>query len=226
MLRSHQGQDQRRKLTMLRWIPRWSGKSNDSEFLTGVFASESVWDRFEKCWREILAKYHISDFHTSEAMSLRGRFSKQNGWSKPKVYELVKDLWNVIRKHRWTEDFSLNSNLYARSCTVKMQDYYQAKSANPKLREAEAICTQFCLNTQKLFWCLIREKSFLKTLYRNWIKGRNLPTACWPKQIKGIEFGNAAKSCPMQAADLIAWTIGRHHRARLMGILKSWGRSS
>jgi hypothetical protein len=101
---------------------------------------------------------------------------------------------------------------------------YQANSANPKLREAEAICTQCCFNGlppdldadiehPEVILVFDQEESFLKTLYGNWIKGRNLPTAGWPKQIKGIEFGNAAKLCPMQAADLIAWTISKHQRA-------------
>jgi hypothetical protein len=211
---------------MLRGYLDGSGKAHDSEFLTltGVFASENVWDRFEKSWREILAKHRISDFHMSEAMSLRGRFSEENGWSRPKVNELVKDLWNVIGKHRWTDKFSLNSNLYARSCTVKLQDYHQAKSANPKLREPEAICTQFCFNGlppdldgdlekhPEVILVFDQGELFLKTLYRNWIKGRNLPAAGWPKQIKAMEFGSAAKSCPLQAADLIAWTMGKHHK--------------
>ena len=57
---------------MLRGYYDGSGKSNDSEFLTltGVIASESVWERFDKSWRAILEKYQVSDFHTSEAMSL------------------------------------------------------------------------------------------------------------------------------------------------------------
>jgi hypothetical protein len=108
-----------------------------------------------------------------------------------------------------------------------MQDYYQAKSANPKLiKRSGSNLHSILLEHPEVILVFDQGESFLKTLYKNWIKGRNLPTARWPKQIKGIEFGKAAKLCPMQAADLIAWTIGRHHRARLMGILKSWGRSS
>ncbi|TMA84398.1 MAG: DUF3800 domain-containing protein [Deltaproteobacteria bacterium] len=213
-----------------------SGKSNDSEFLTltGVIASESVWERFDKSWRAILEKYQVSDFHTSEAMSLSGRFSGGNGWSRPKVFELMKDLWNVIGKYRWTDNFSLNSNLYGRSCTVIMQDYHRAKSANPKLREPEAICTRYCFNGlpvdldsnlehPEIFLVFDRGEPFLKTLYRNWIKGRNRPNAGWPKQIKGIEFGSASNLCPLQAADLIAWTMGKHHKTQPDGYPEALG---
>ena len=208
---------------MLRGFYDASGKSNDSEFvtLTGVFASESVWERFEKSWREILDKYQISDFHTSEAMSLSGRFSPENGWSRTKVHELTKDLWRVIGRYRWTDDNP--SNLYARSCTLIMADYHRGKSANPKLREPEAICTRFCFNGLPIDFdsnlehpevslVFDRGEPFLNTLYRNWVKGRNLPNAGWPKQIKGIEFGSATDLCPLQLADFLAWIMGKHHR--------------
>lgn len=137
---------------MLRGYFDGSGKSNDSEYLTltGLIASESVWERFESSWGEVLQKYQISDFHMSEAMSLKDRFSRENGWDREKVGELIKDLWNVIGRYRWTKDLSLKSNLNARSCTVVMRDYRRAKAERPKMREPEALCTGFCLGVRQI----------------------------------------------------------------------------
>ena len=202
-----------------------SGKSNESEYLTltGLFASESVWRRFECSWGEVLQKHQISEFHTSEAISLKRRFSPENGWNRLKVGELVKDLWNVLGQYRWTEDLSLGSNLNARSCTVVMADYRRAKAERPKLREPEALCTGFCfhrlpidldsqLEHPEVILVFDRGEPFLDTVNRGWNRYKNLPDAGWPKQIKEIKFGRAANLCPMQAADLVAWTINKHVR--------------
>src|SRR5437867_4707587 len=69
---------------MLRGYFDGSGKIEDSEYitLTGLIASESVWERFERSWGAVLQKYQISDFHTSDAMALQGKFSPENGWDK------------------------------------------------------------------------------------------------------------------------------------------------
>src|SRR5947208_14341791 len=78
---------------MLRGYFDGSGKIEDSEYvtLTGLIASESVWERFERSWAEVLQKYRISDFHMSEAISLNDRFSRENGWDRKKVNELIND---------------------------------------------------------------------------------------------------------------------------------------
>jgi hypothetical protein len=131
---------------MLRGYFDGSGKPEDSEYvtLTGLIASESVWERFERAWSEILQKYQISEFHMGEAMSLNDRFSVENGWNREKVRRVVNDLWNVFGQYLWTKDLSLKSNLNARSCTVVMRDYRRAKLEIPRIRELDALCTGFC----------------------------------------------------------------------------------
>lgn len=211
---------------MLRGYWDGSGKPEDSEYvtLTGLIASESVWERFERSWGEILQKYQISDFHTSEAMSLNDRFSRENGWTPQKVDGLVKEFWNVIGQYRWTKEFSLKSNLNARSCTVVMDDYRRAKLERPRIREVEALCTSFCshalpidldsnLEYPEIVLVFDRGEAFLDTIYRNWVKYKKLPDAGWPMQIKDIVPMGAQNLCPMQAADLVAWTINKHHRS-------------
>jgi hypothetical protein len=220
---------------MLRGYFDGSGKSHESEYLTltGLIASESVWERFECSWGEILQKYEIFDFHMSEAMSLKNRFSPQNSWNRDKLTELTKDLWNVIGQYRWTSDSPVNSNLNARSCTVVMRDYRRAKLERPRLREPEALCTGFCLHGlpfdldsqlehPKIILTFDRGEAFLNTVYRGWVKYKKRTDAGWPKQFKNIISGGAANLCPMQAADLVAWTINKHHRT-LVGYAEAVG---
>jgi hypothetical protein len=210
---------------MLRGYFDGSGKPHESDYLTltGLVASESVWERFECSWSDVLRKYQIPAFHMTDAMSLKKRFSPQNGWSRGKVAELVKDLWNVIGKYRWTDDVPVNSNLNACSCTVVMSDYRRAKLQRPRLREPEALCTAFCLHGipfdldsrlehPEIILTFDRGEAFRKTVYRGWVKFKKLTNAGWPKQFKKIEAGSAADKCPIQAADLVAWTLNKHHK--------------
>lgn len=156
-------------------------------------------------------------------MALAGKFSRENGWNEKKIHELVKDLWNVIGQYRWTENFSLGSNLHARSCTIVAADYHRAKAEITNLREAEALCTGYCvhrfpfdldsdLEHPEIVLVFDQNETFLNTVNRGWLRYKKRADAGWPKQIKDIVSMRAANLCPMQAADLVAWTINKHHK--------------
>jgi hypothetical protein len=104
-----------------------------------------------------------------------------------------------------------------------MADYHRAKAEIPNLREAEALCTGYCvhrfpfdldseLEHPEIVLVFDVNEPFLNTVNRGWLKYKKRPTAGWPKQIKDIVSLGAANLCPMQAADLIAWTINKHHK--------------
>lgn len=202
-----------------------SGKSNSSEYvtLTSLIASESVWHQFECSWREVLRVHGISDFHTNEAMSLNGRFSHAHGWNRDRLQTLTTDLWNVIGRYRWISNSSPQSNLNARSCTVVMRDYQRAKLERPTLREPEALCTGYCLHRfpvdldsqiehPEIILKFDRNEDFLKTVYRGWVRFKNKPDTGRPKQIRDISTCVAAKEYPLQATDLVAWTVNKDHK--------------
>ena len=205
---------------MLRAYYDCSGQPHDSEFVTlaGVIASESVWERFCPQWTSVLERYQISEFHMTDAMSLKKDFSPANGWSQEKAQKLVWDLLAIVGYFRATDGFRLGSNLVGSSCTVKMEDYWKAKSANHLLRSPEAICTQYCVSIvprdidsdiahPEISLVFDQNEDFKHSIYRNWQRYRNKWGAGWPRQVKAIDDANSSNTPPLQVADLLAWTM-------------------
>jgi hypothetical protein len=205
------------------------GNSDDprcrSVTLSGFAASESVWKKFEIDWGKVLAKYGISSFHMSDAMSLGGKFSRRHGWDEIKRSRLIGELLEVLGKLRFINKFALESNLIASTCTVLMDDYRRAKKENPKLRTPEAICVRFCVNQMPYDIDIVsggdrpqfvlffdRNEKFLHTIKRVWDRHKKKPEAGWPKQINLITDGNSMEMRPFQAADMFAWVVNKHNR--------------
>lgn len=210
---------------MLRAYYDCSGQPHDSEFVTlaGVIASESVWDRFCQEWTSVLERYQISEFHMADAMSLKRDFSQANGWSQEKVQKLVWDLWAIVGRFRATDGFRLGTNLVGSSCTVTMENYRRAKFENPQLRSPEAICTQYCVSViprdidsdiayPEISLVFDQNEDFRHPIYRNWQRYRGKREAGWPRQVKAIDEASSSNTPPLQAADLLAWTMNKHHR--------------
>jgi len=191
--------------------------------LAGMVASQSVWTHFGPRWNEVLARYGIDRFRMSDAQALKGTFSRKKGWTEELVRDIVKDLWNVIGQFRACERFQSGTNLFASSCSVVREGYDRAKKENQRLRSLEAICLNFCFNVMprdidsdkhhpEISLVFDASEQFLKTIYSNWTKYRGRSEAGWPTQIKQIEQGNSSCIAPLQAADLLAWTMNKHHR--------------
>lgn len=157
---------------MLRGYYDGSGTTADAPFLTltGLVASESVWERFEEAWAAVLLEHGISHFHMTDAMALRGQFSFENGWTGEKVNALILKLLKVLGRFR-TIHGSRESNLIARSCTIVMDDYRRVLTCIP-LKEAEAICVDYCVGEEypKILTLLINENPQILFLYSTGMK--------------------------------------------------------
>lgn len=208
------------------------GKGHKFITLGGMIASVGVWERFEKAWSDALTEYDIHEFHTTDAMALEDPFLEEHGWNHEKVGELVKKLWNVIAQFRAVKDYSTMSNLTATSCTIDIADYERAKLDIPNLRPKEAICVSFCINrwptdleklgehSGKAELVFDRNEAFLRTIDRVWrsVKKNSRKSVGWRAQIIDIVTRNAITSVgtnniyPLQATDLLAWTINELHR--------------
>ncbi len=217
---------------MLRGYYDGSGTTADAPFLTltGLVASESVWERFEEAWAAVLLEHGISHFHMTDAMALRGQFSFENGWTGEKVNALILKLLKVLGRFR-TIHGSRESNLIARSCTIVMDDYRRVLTCIP-LKEAEAICVDYCVGggipkdidavdqrkPADIVLVFDRNEGFQKMITRIWQDLRNRRQEGWPQQIRNIvrkdrelvEVGSH-NTCPLQASDLLAWLTNQKH---------------
>jgi hypothetical protein len=215
---------------MLRGYYDGSRTTADSPFLTltGLVASESVWERFEDAWDAVLVKHDISCFHMTDVMALRGQFS--SGWTDDKVNALIFKLLQVLGQFRATRGNS-ESNLVARSCTIVMDDYRRVQSCIP-LKEAEAICVDYCVGggipkdidavderaPAGIVLVFDRNECFQRMITRIWQDLKNRRGEGWPQQIRNIvrkdrelaEVGSH-NTCPLQASDLLAWLMNQRH---------------
>jgi len=184
--------------------------------LSGVVAPESLWTDFEKDWDNALAESHVyEDLHMRDLMHNKGYFAD---FSHQDKLELVGSLWNVFGRYRGTR-------LQAYSCSVLLPDYERAKKTIPNLREPEAMCVDFCAGGLQLteeelslpkpiLLYFDRGEPFMHTINRVWEKATNGGTYFgtrrgWPYKILNIIPANRSYS-PIQAADLIAWSINRY----------------
>jgi hypothetical protein len=212
---------------MLRGYYDGSGKKEDSAYLTltGIVASESVWEAFEGRWSEVLLQYGVGRFHMTDAMTLRQDFHRDYGWDDHKVDNLVRDLFNVLGEFRSTPE-NTRSNLVALSCTIDMNDYRRAGAENNVRLEPEAICVNYCFKIPsqdidepgktrpELVMVFDRNECFQRMIYRVWQDFKSQRDAGWPKQVRDVLSRDrelvavgTSNACPMQAADMIAWIM-------------------
>ena len=217
--------DPKKLYLMLRGYYDGSGKKEDSRYLTltGVVASESVWEAFEKRWTQVLVKHNVGCFHMTDAMTLRRDFSPTNGWDDDKVDKLIRDLFNVLGEFRANPDNL--SNLVVLSCTIDMHDYRRADDENKVRLEPEAICVNFCFQLPRdidepdrqypeIVLVFDMNECFQRMITRVWQDVKSHNEAGWPKQVRDIVSRarelistGSSNNCPMQAADMIAWIM-------------------
>jgi len=143
----------------------------------------------------------------SDAMSLKGHFSRARGWNEEKVNRLVVDLLKVMSDHN-------NHGFQFRSCTALRDDYERAKREYPTLRPIEAICVNYCVGglavpkDHEVMLYFDRGEPFMKQINRVWLRQRRLRKPGWAQQTRNIipvDSGTYA----IQAADFIAWSVNR-----------------
>lgn len=239
------GHDPRRIYFMLRGYYDGSGKSDDGSAyltLTGMVASESVWERFEVAWGKVLERHNAPVFHMKDAMALKKNFDQKKGWIDVKVNELVTDLFKVLAAFRPIDGPS-NSNLIAMSCTVVMEDYRRAKNSVHNLKEPEAICVDFCVGggvphdidpikegkRPGIVLVFDRNECFQKMITRVWQDLISGQVIGWPEQIvdivdrdKELVAVGTSNICPLQASDLLAWLMNKRHSSDVQDRIKPW----
>lgn len=228
-----------RFLMMLRGYYDGNGREEDSEFLTltGLVASESVWEDFEVRWQVALRRHGVRSFRMSDAMALEGEFSIEKGWNDERVDVLLRDLWGLLKKFRSGGE-DVRSNLTAVSCTMVMRDYRRAKMEHPHLIEPEEVCMQYCLQWPvdldddsdrfpEIVMVFDRENCFQETISRVWERLRTRSEAGWLRQIKNIVHRNwglvetsATNMAPLEATEMIAWLV--NNRYKISSRMRKW----
>jgi hypothetical protein len=188
------------------------GSWDDSILTLGCLAApEDVWRTIEDRWELILQREKIGAWHTADAMSCRGAFEK---WKRSESIRVAGDLFALI------QTFLPFDLLQWRSCSILRADYSEALRANEFLRPAEAICVDACMgrivgHRSDDFPMLVyfdQHEEFMKHTDEVYRKAKSLRRRdlTWWKQVKCISAVNSDEFYPLQAADLVAWSMRIH----------------
>jgi hypothetical protein len=210
--------NERLRYIVLRAYYDGGNKSHERGHMTlaGLAAPEGVWPDFETEWGRALDAYGLRWWHTTDAMSPRGKreFLKPEkaGWNMARAEEAKASLNAVITRSLqglWRQGFQILT------CTINLDDYRIARDRNWFLRTAEAICVSDCaghllLDEDGLGHLYFDQgERFLKEAQQIWTKDLRKPHVQWTKQIVGISPRDSRRIYPLQAADLLAWESNR-----------------
>jgi len=195
------------------------GKRGRYLILAGIAATETAWPGFEERWRRVLIRHNVNWWDTADAMSVdaSGEFliDPRLGWDRTRAETALDELGEVIRDTR-AEHFdacTLRADALVMTCVVDMDAYAEAKTRNPRLRSAEAICANACVSSLVTIdeapdvLCFDQDGGFMKALEEAWrVEGTR--TSAWkPRQLETAgDVRNAHLLPGLQAADLLAWS--------------------
>jgi hypothetical protein len=192
-----------------------SGKDDTRAIsLSGVAAAEPEWASFDSAWKYALDAHGAQCFHMSDAINLRKRFARKNGWNEHKVDALIRDLVKIMSGYR-------NRGFQFRSCTVIRDDYARAKSEHPTLRPLHSICVNYCVGglavprDHEVILYFDRNEAFLHKVNRVWehLKNKPLSRPPWVDQARNIMKVDSGYYA-IQAADCLSWSVNREQTHR------------
>lgn len=198
-------------------------------FLAGFIASESSWRAFEADWLAALnLEPKLDYFKMKEAFRLQDQFHRRRGWTEAKRDERLMQLVEIIKAHALVRVCSSIKNAdfdrYVKSLDVPERKH---STDNPfwmlLMRVglcvaifgdqvgAKGVCNFICdeqlgaEEEMRAWW------PTLAPLARRTAEERMSKSDLWERISPIPEFGNDKVRIPLQAADLYAWQLRKHH---------------
>lgn len=197
-----------------------SGKSSDGSFvvLSGLALKDSAIDPLSEEWSRLLQSEAVTAWHTTDAMALRREYSREQGWSVPRVDGLRNRLLNLLSR------FKEQAALDMVSCAVDSAAVDHLRQSHPnKVPSVEEICLDHTAGATKMppedsseqgvvSLVFDRNERYLHRIKTVWDKGRKQGVRGWIQQVARIDTASARDCLPLQAADLVAWSVRRTYQ--------------
>jgi hypothetical protein len=191
--------------------------------LTGVYATDNLWAKFDDRWREILAARSPAApyLHMRELTSFNGAFTRDKGWDVTKTSSLVNDCMMYVQ--------GLDKQDYRSfTCTIDMLAYREIRARGDKLPNPYRILSRFSPELvlqhylkkfadnypQEIHYFFDQGEKYKGIFERRWMRGKKSGKGLlnhW-HLIKSVDTVDMKDYPAVQFADLLAWA---HHR-RLM----------
>jgi hypothetical protein len=194
--------------------------------LAGVSADSLHWKNFDVQWCAALERHHANWLHTTDAVALRGVFSRDNGWDETKVEALISDCVAVLERCCATigkRKEITYPGLRPAAVTVVLEDYKRALNKIPDLGTVEHLCATQCAQAVFVYGIYIAKARRFQFYFDRGEpyyghvkdrvdnrKSRRLGRA-W-NLVTYLGESNMRETPGLQAADLFAWAVNHHYQ--------------
>lgn len=204
-----------------------SGKWADKDTISfcGLISDAGTWELFAKEWWDLLEDLGLDGLHTSEFVSLDGRYAKERGRFKAEDIEpTLLRFVDLIQKYA--------NGGYGIGVDTKhfkmMKQSFQAKVKNPHfiafkfvmnmvLREVEVVQRMFPVHNWRAGIICDQDPGTSEHCLKHFNKLRTFDKSA-KKFLNGICFADSIGLPPLQAADLLAYVVRIELERRRTGI--------
>lgn len=185
-----------------------------------AFSGDALhWRRFDKKWNTTLMQHGVDFLHTTDAIGLTKAFSKRQGWSEKRVYNLISDCVSAIELHAATRRDTriIYPGIRPATVSILLKDFKMALAEVPDLGTPENICAIQCFafcyvygiytGASKFQLFFDRNEPFYgHVLDRMNNRGSKRRDAIW-RQVYSVTEADMRHIPGLQAADLLAWSV-------------------
>src|ERR1035437_9964980 len=112
--------------------------------LCAVAGTAAQWANLESQWATVLNAHGATFIHQTDMLTLNGPFTVANGWSLPKVHDLLADCVKVIDRCKAKPENGWPHGIMPVSITMVLADFRRAVAEIPTLRTPELHCALHC----------------------------------------------------------------------------------
>jgi hypothetical protein len=202
----------------------------DIATLAVVSGTPSQWKGFERDWKKNLRKHRAKWLHTTDAVTMTGIFSRDNGWTEKRRDKFLDDCVGVAERHIAKQkgpDYPGRTGLYPCTITVHLKDFVRARKDYPKQgakTAPEVLATQALyrvlewgesnhdppVDSHRLFFD--QGEPYRGYIYDRMHSRRARKYLFLLDKVKELAEVNMRKVPAIQLADLYAWCLSQDHR--------------
>jgi hypothetical protein len=199
-----------------------SGKRSRYLILAGLAATDTAWPSFERRWSGVLSEHNLTCWCTTDAMNMGPHpcreflLDPRLGWDRTRAEAAMEELGELIRDTR-AEHFdacTLRSGVQVVTCVVDLDAHAVAKTRDPLLRAAEAICANVCISSllaidgaPGVLYLEQQDGGFTKEIEEAWRGERATSNTENAGHFEIVSHPRGTHPLPgLQAADLRVWS--------------------
>jgi hypothetical protein len=182
--------------------------------LAGYFANDEDWIELEKPWAQVIGDGPA--MHAYEAFHCCGKYK---GWDRGAAHRRLGDCVEVLAALD-------RQRFHGVSCVVPIHEFERAKQDRPRLEKKaiHALCVDHCVgpmfrsighddrdpNRYMKQIVFDRNEKFLRYIDQVW-RGPRSKHPWWVPYCDSVSSANSERVLPLQAADVLAWTVRRNY---------------